>query len=142
LLVASLTRVGGGRPEAQLGTVTIAPRRPSRHDDRGRFSVHVTTGPAEERIEQHVELAHAPTNGPALDLLAHALNVARAERELSLDGVDAVVMSADFAAQLARLATTAIAKHPAEFDQSDEFLDQLRHLRQQVLEAAAGGGPH
>lgn len=142
MLVATLTRIGdGNRPESGLGTITIAPRRPSRIDDHeGRFSVHVTTGPAEERYEQHVELRGAPTHGPAVDLLAHALNVAKAERELAVDGVRAVSIDVEFAAQLARIVHTAVLSGSVDVD--DAFLSQLRWLQERTVGASASAGPH
>lgn len=131
MLQAHLLRVAPGRPDAQLGTVTVIPMR-----REGRFSVHVAQQSLDGRglMEQHVDVDEWDATRPPLDLLAHALNLARSQRELRADGVQAVVVPAELAAQLCKV-VLAIADRETQPVPDDELVEDCRALLTQVLDA-------
>lgn len=129
MLVCRLARTTPGRGEADLGIITITSLRPTR-GGRRRMTAHIVTGPGHERIEQHVEIPDPPHDCLGIDLLHYVLGVARAQRDLGAQGVHGVVLPADFAVGLTKLARQAIAasdrKPSADFEaQLDELEDRL-----------------
>lgn len=121
MLRAVLTRITPGRPEAQLACVDLVPLRQS-----GDLSVHLVTGGA-DRLEQHVRIPEWDSTWQPVDLLAHALNVARAARELSADGAAAVVLPGELAAELCKIALAS-----GQLD--EQTTEDVRALMTQVLE--------
>jgi hypothetical protein len=137
LLHAQLTRVSPGRPEATLAAVTIHPRTTRRFDgdpDHARFDAHITTGPTDERDEQHVYVPEWQADRPGIDLLERVLTLARVQREEKARGVETVVLSADFAAYLVGLAREHIGECGSRPD--PDHTGELQQL-EQVLESVA-----
>lgn len=139
MLRAVVHRVSPGRPEAQLATVDVVPLQRT-----GRFSCHVTAGDgrADARIDQHVDVAEWDPTRPAVDLIGHVLNVARAQRELEAEGVQAVVLPAELAAQLAKIALWALDTPSVQgppFAVDEDFARDVRALMTQALGAGRIG---
>lgn len=123
MLVARLSRVTPGRPESDLGVVTITSRAPRRPDPKlqGRFDGHVVVGPAAERYEQHVHVDRWDTTRPAVELLAHVLDLAIMQQRGAPTGAEAWALDVDLVAYLAKGAE--IARRTGQLPTGEAWLE-------------------
>lgn len=138
MLNVTVTRVTPGRPEASLAQMTITPRSPRRQPapEHGRYDCHLVTGPKDERLEEHIYIDRWDSSLPAVELVRHALNVAAAQREHSLRGIESVVMPASFAAFVTQGARHAF--DTGHLHLTEEELAYLVQLERDVADVERG----